>query len=101
MNINFMPKTIAGKWSVWLNVFFLAVVIISIILVNGFGLLAYGDRWWDITVPIIFSATIVAFILGIRAIKKHKESSVLVYVSVAIGLLSILFIFLHSLFISD
>jgi len=97
----FFPQTSLGKWSVWLNVFFLAGIGISVLLVNGLGLLSYDDRWWDITVPIVFSATIAAFIAGIRAIRKYKESSVFVYVSVGIGGLSILFIFLHSLFISD
>ena len=70
-------------------------------LVNGFSLLSYNDRWWDITVPAVFSASIIAFILGIRAIRKYKESSALVYMSVGIGLLAVMFIFLHSLFISD
>ena len=96
-----MPKTRSGKWSVWLNAFFLIVIIISIILVNVLGLLSYDDHWWDVTVPIVFFASIVAFILGIIAIRKNKERSVLVYSSVIIGLLAILFIFLHSLFIND
>jgi len=101
MKIDFMPKTRAGKWSVWLNAFFLIIIVISIILVNVLGLLSYGDHWWDVTVPIVSFASIAAFILGIIAIRKNKERSVLVYVSVIIGLLSILFIFFHSLFIND
>jgi asparagine N-glycosylation enzyme membrane subunit Stt3 len=96
-----MPKTRLGKWSVWLNAFFLIVIVISIILVNVLGLLSYDDHWWDVTVPVVFFASIVAFILGILAIRKNKESSILVYISVIIGLLTILFILLHSLFISD
>lgn len=96
-----MPKTRLGKWSVWLNAFFLIVIVISIVLVNGLGLLSFNDHWWDVTVPIVFSVTIAAFILGSIAIRKYKESSDLVYASVVIGLLAILFIFLHSLFISD
>jgi len=101
MKTNFMPKTRSGKWSVWLNAFFLAVIVISIILVNVFSLLSYNDHWWDVTVPLIFFASIVAFILGIIAIRKNKERSVFVYISVVIGLLAILFIFSHSLFIND
>ncbi|MDD5527613.1 MAG: hypothetical protein PHO56_01390 [Patescibacteria group bacterium] len=96
-----MPKTILGKWSVWLNAFFLIVIAISIILVNELDLLSYNDHWWDVTVPITFLASIIAFILGIITIIKNKERSVLVYVSVAIGLLVIIFIPLHSLFIND
>ncbi len=101
MKIDFMPKTRLGKWSVWLNVFFVIVVVASVSLVNVLGILSYDDHWWDVTVPILALATITAFILGIRAIRKHKESSVLVYISVIIGLLAILFIPLHSLFIND
>ena len=94
------PQTKFGKWSVWLNVFFLITIGISIILVNVLGVLSYNDHWWDVTVPITFLASIIAFILGIIAIIK-KERSVLVYMSVIIGLLAILFIPLHSLFIND
>lgn len=95
------PQTKLGKWSVRLNAFFLIIITTSIILVNVLGILSYDDHWWDVTVPIIFFASIVAFILGILAIIKNKEQSVLAYISVAIGLLAILFLLLHSLFISD
>lgn len=101
MKTDFLPKTKLGKWSVGLNTFFLMGIGISILLVNGLGLLSYNDHWWDVTVPIVFSASLMAFIVGIRAIRKHKETSLLVYASVGLGLLSILFIFLHSLFIND
>jgi len=100
-NMKLKPKTKLGKWSVRLNAFFLIIITISIILVNVLGILSYDDHWWDVTVPIIFFASIAAFILGIVAIMKNKEQSVLVYISVAIGLLAILFIPLHSLFIND
>ena len=85
----------------WLHAFFLIGVGISILLVNGLGLLSYGDRWWDITVPVLGLASLTAFVLGLVAIRKYKESSILVYASVGIGILTILFILLHSLFISD
>ena len=93
-------QTSLGKWSVRLNAFFLIIITISIILVKVFGILSYDDHWWDVTVPILALATITAFILGTIAILK-KERVVLVYVSVIIGLLALLFIPLHSLFIND
>ncbi len=93
------PETRLGKWSVGLNIFFLIVIIISVTLVNVLGILSYDNHWWDVTV-LVFFAPIIAFILGIIAIKK-KDNSVLVYSSVIIGLLAILFLLLHSLFISD
>ena len=99
--VYFSPKTQLGKWSVGLNILFLIVIAVSVILVNVLGILSYDNHWWDITVPIAFSASIAAFILGIIAIRKNKEHSVLVYISVIIGLLTILFVLLHSLFIND
>ncbi len=101
MKVNFVPKTHLGKWSVGLNAFFLIAIAVSCVSVLMLKILSFDDRWWDITVPIVFSASLIAFIVGIGAIRKHKESSVLVYASIGIGLLSILFILLHSLFISD
>jgi hypothetical protein len=95
------PQTKFGRWSVQLNAFFLITIIISIILVNALDILSYNDHWWDVTVPIIFLASIVAFILGLIAIIKNKEQSAFVYVSIIVGLLVLLFIPLHSLFIND
>jgi hypothetical protein len=101
MKLNFAPKTILGKWSIGLNAFFLIAIITSIVLVKVLGILSFDDHWWDVTVPITILASIVAFIVGIIAARKNKERSVLVYLSILIGLLTILFIPLHSLFFSD
>jgi len=95
------PETLLGKWSVGLNAFFLIVIITSIILVKVLGILSFDDHWWDVTVPVVFLASIVAFFIGTIAVIKYKERSVLVYISIIIGLLTILFIPLHSLFIND
>ena len=96
-----MPETKLGKWSVWLNTFFLIVIITSIILVKVLGILSFEvGHWWDVTV-LVFLASIAAFIIGIIAVRKNKERSILVYLSILIGLLTILFLLLHSLFIND
>ena len=95
------PKTKLGKWSVGLNIFFLIIIIVSIILVKVLGILSFDDHWWDVTVPVAFLIEMIAFFTGIRAIVKNKERSVLVYLSVVVGLLTILFVPLHSLFIND
>jgi len=101
MKKNITPKTILGKWSVGLNLFFLTVIIISIIFVKVLGILNFDDHWWDVTVPLVFLASIVAFFTGIISVIKNKESSVLVYLSIILSICVILFIPLHSLFISD
>ena len=95
------PKTKLGKWSVGLNIFFLIIIIVSIILVKVLGILSFDDHWWDVTVPVAFLIEMIAFFTGIRAVVKNKERSVLVYLSVVAGLLTILFVLLHSLFIND
>ena len=98
---DFMPKTNSGKWSVGLNVFFLIGVAISCMLVLMLRVLNFDDHWWDVTAAIIFPASIAAFIIGIAAVKKYEERSILVKISILIGVLTILFIFLHSLIIND
>ncbi|MEK6917858.1 MAG: hypothetical protein AABW51_02820 [Nanoarchaeota archaeon] len=95
------PKTKLGIWSAWLNIFFLIVIAISIILVRVLGILSFDDHWWDVTVPVAFLIEMIALYTGIKAVRKNKDKSVLVYLSIIIGLLTILFILLHSLFISD
>jgi len=101
MKFNFIPTSLSGKWSVGLNSLFLIVIAASIILVKVLGILSFDDHWWDVTVPVSFFASIAAFVLGIIAIRRNKETSALVYISVIIGFLTILFIPLHSLVIND
>ena len=95
------PETKLGKWSVGLNLFFLIVISISVVLVEVLGILSFDDHWWDVTVAVSFPASIIALITGIIAVTKNKERSILVILSIIIGLCAILFIALHSLFISD
>jgi len=96
-----MPKTKLGKWSVGLNAFFLIAVATSVVLAVVLKVLNFGDHWWDVTVPILFFASIIALITGILAVKKYEERSVLVYLSIFVGVCTVLFILLHSLFIND
>jgi len=96
-----MPNTKAGKWSVGLNAFFLIAVAISCVFVLIFKILNFNDHWWDVTVAVAFPASIIALIAGILAVKKYEERSVLVYLSIFVGVCTVLFILLHSLFIND
>lgn len=96
------PKTKLGKWSVGLNIFFLIGVISAVLLTSVFGVLDMNmGYWWDIEVAFIFPASILAFIFGLIAIKKKGDKTKLVYLSVIVGLLTILFLLFHSLFIND
>jgi len=96
-----MPNTKIGKWSVGLNAFFLIITTASIGLVKILKVLYFDDHWWDVAAGIAFPASIIALITGIFAVRKYKERSVLVYLSIFVGVCTVLFILLHSLFISD
>ena len=96
-----MPSTQLGKWSVGLNAFFLLVIAVSLVLVEVLKILSFDDHWWDVTVAVAFPASIIALITGIIAVTKNKDRSALVYLSIFVGVCTILFILLHSLFISD
>ncbi|TSA46027.1 hypothetical protein D4R52_01350 [bacterium] len=76
-------------------------IAVSLVLVEVLKILSFDDHWWDVTVPLLFLTSMAALILGIIAIRKKQESSVFVHVSVILGLLTILFVLSHSLFISD
>ena len=90
-----------GKWSVGLNAFFLIVIVASLVFVLILKKLSFDDHWWDVTVPIAFLIEMVAFFIGIRAVRRYKERSVLVFFSIFMGIATILFALLHSLFIHD
>ena len=96
-----MPKTILGKWSVGLNALFLIAIAASLVFVEILKVLSFDDHWWDVTVAVAFPASIIALVTGIIAVRKYEERSVLVYLSILIGLCLILFIIFHSLFIND
>ncbi|MFA4936979.1 MAG: hypothetical protein WC575_01625 [Patescibacteria group bacterium] len=101
MRLNFIPKSRSGKWSVGLNIFFLVAIVTSCVLVLILKILNFNDHWWDVTVAVSFPASIIALITGVIAVRINKERSILVTLSIIIGLCTILFILLHSLFISD
>ena len=96
-----MPKTKLGKWSVGLSTFFLVIITTSLVSVLMLRILSFDNRWWDVAVAVIFPVSIIALITGILAVRKNKERSILVNLSILVGVCTVLFIFLHSLFISD
>lgn len=101
MKQDLTPQTKLGVWSVGLNACFLIAIAVSITNVKILKILSFDDRWWDVTVGISFPVSIIALILGIIAVKKDKDHTVLVYLSIFVGVCTVLFILLHSLFISD
>ena len=101
MKIALFPKTRIGKWSVGLTMFFfLLIIAFFAFMLLGFVTFDEG-HWWDLTVGVAVPLVISAFITGIIAVKKNKDRSILVYLSIFIGSCAILFLLLHSLFIND
>jgi uncharacterized membrane protein YfcA len=101
MKIDFMPKTKLGKWSVGLNAFFLVSIAVSLVFVEILKILSFDDRWWDVTVGVAFPASIIALIIGALAVRKYEGRSISVFLSIFVGVCTILFILFHSLFIND
>lgn len=110
MKITLLPKTQLGKWSVGLTIFFLLLITTFVICVYVLKIPIFVSDWWNstalvaflnLTILIAFPLDIIAFFTGIRAVRKNKERSVLVFLSILIGLCVILFLIFHSLFIND
>jgi amino acid transporter len=113
MKLPLKPSSKIGKCSVWLQIIFLVVLAVALLLVFGIKVLSFDQgptfsmlgetslTWWDPTSFVLSILGHAAFITGIIALVKNKDRSLSVFLSVFIGLCTILFILLHSLFISD
>jgi multidrug efflux pump subunit AcrB len=95
MKITLKPKTDLGKFSVGLNSFFLFVIAIYVLCVWLLNVLTFESYLWEVTEIIVFPLSVIGFIVGIRAIKENKEHSGLVFLSILIGLCTILYIVLN------
>ena len=85
------PKTKLGKWSVGFVIAFfllLATVMFVVSVLGQEGGKTFFDNLW-ISIPMLGAgaAAIAAFIVGIIAIIKNKERSILVIIAALIGLL--------------
>ena len=101
MKFTFWSTTNIGKWSAGLFISFLLPIIVFFIFML-FGLVTFDQgHWWDLVVGITVPLVISAFITGIVAVRKHKDCSISVYISIFITTCSILFLLLHGLFIND
>ncbi len=95
------PQSRTGKWSVGLTVLFL-LMIFTFFAFMLLGLVTFDEgHSWDFTVAAAIPIELTAFILSIIAYRKAKDRSVLNYMSFFIGAGVLLFLLLHSLFISD
>lgn len=101
MQKTILPITQAGKWAVVLTAAFVLINIIFFIFM-WLGMVTFDDGdWWNITVAVSALLEISSFVLCIIVLRGKKERSLLLNISLIIGICLILFLFLHSLFIHD
>jgi len=90
-----MPKTVLGKWAIWLIVvFFILFAVFQILVAIG---QRGGEKFFDnllLAMPGLLMAItgIGSFFTGIVSIVKNKERAALVFVATAVGLLILLFV---------
>lgn len=56
-------------------------------------------HWWDILIGIVVPIELIAFVLSIIAFRKEK--TVLTCCSLILGVLAVIFLLTHSLYIND
>lgn len=93
------PESRLGKWAIGMTLIFILLLLIFFLFM-GMGFVDFNTgHWWDITVGLAVPIELVAFVLSIMVVK--KERTVLNYCSLIIGIIAILFLLTHSLYIHD
>jgi len=90
-----LPKTCLGKWSVWLIVASVLLVLFFFAMTGWFDQRG-GEGFFDnllLTIPMLaaFGCGIVAFAVGLLSFFKPRERAVLVFLSTLIGLLVLIY----------
>jgi len=93
--IDFMPKTILGKWSVGLVLLFFFLLATGILVISRQGP-RVDQTFFDnpvASIPMLSAgaSAIAAFFAGIISIFKYKERSVSVFMATVIGLFVMVF----------
>lgn len=93
------PENSLGKWTVGMTLFYV-ILIVVFFLFMAIGLVDFDTgHWWDITLGVAVPAALIAFVLSIRAVR--KERTILTWCSFVLGILVVLFLLTHSLYIHD
>lgn len=93
------PKNRMGKWAVSLT-FVYVILIVVFFVFFAVGLVNFDTgHWWDITVGTAAPIALVALVLSIFAVR--KERTVLTLCSLVLGILLVIFLLTHSLYIHD
>ncbi|MDD4705918.1 MAG: hypothetical protein PHS24_01720 [Bacilli bacterium] len=94
-----LPESLTGKWAVGTTLIYV-ILIIVFFLFMAIGMIDIDKgHWLDITLGIAVPIALIAFVLSIIAIR--KERTILTLCSLALGILVVLFLLTHSLYIHD
>jgi hypothetical protein len=90
MKINILPKTTLGKWS-------LGTILAGILLYVVFFMVVRMGFRSGVHVPasptiLIFISAIASMVLGIISVFKSKERSILIFITISIGFLALVFL---------
>jgi hypothetical protein len=76
------------------------LVLAVFFLFMAMGILDFDTgHFWDVTIGIAVITEFAAFVLSIFAVR--KEQTVLIYCSLAFGIIAVIFLLTHSLYIHD
>ena len=95
MKVHFIPKTLLGKWSIWLIIAFIVFFITFQLLVASGqrgGATFFSNLALSVPMLIAGFSGISAFFTGIIGIIKSKERSVLVFIATIIGFFILFFV---------
>lgn len=94
-----LPESRLGKWAVGMTITCILLLVIFFLFM-AMGVVDFDTgHWWDVTIGIAVPIELIAFVLSIMAVR--KERTVLIYCSLIFGLIGILFLLTHSLYIHD
>lgn len=103
MKKNFLPKTRLGKWSMWFGVGFAAYMLFISPILMALNQKPAGWNAWvrPFTIALslaVMASGLLAFVTGLISFFKYKERAVLIYITIFIGLLAVLFLLGEFLF---
>ena len=92
MKYSFLPKTQKGKWSVSLFVAFISLSFVGGLISSKLGnTIEYpnpiNSPLLGTVIYLMFSTAMIASITGLIAVKKYNERSILVYMSIPLGII--------------
>ena len=94
-----LPESRLGKWAVVMTLIYVLLILVFFLFM-AIGLVDFNTgHWWDITVGMAVPVALIAFVLSILAVR--KERTILTSCALILGILVVLFLLTHSLYIHD